>query len=146
MKNSDFISNGLTKSNSSIVFPILIKMKKYDDLFNLISNSKNVLSSYHCQFYSNYLNVLKFKCIDSLKSINYVLQNVDFINSEIKNNPRDSMKIFDYLTFKALFISKKLAVQELDSIRLTKNFSPMFCDYMVLKSIQQLDTTEFNCK
>lgn len=146
IKNSDFKENGLNKKNIDVVFPILIKMKKYDQLLNLIESSNNVLSPYHKNFHANYIQALKYKCIN-IKEFNfYINKNLDLIKNEIDKNPKDSIKLFDYLTFKASFVGKKNAIDDLNLFKETNKFSDFFYKNIVLKTIEEIDTTMFNCK
>lgn len=146
LMNSDFNKNGLTKNNLNIVFPILIKMKKYDELLILVRNSNNVMTDYHKEFHTNYLIVLKNRCDNKEISNHYTYKNLEFVKSEIKKNPNDSTKVFDYLSFKAYFVNKQIAINEVDSIKNKSSFSNFFYENVILQSILEIDTTEFICK
>jgi len=146
MKNIDFKENGLNKKNIDVVFPILIKMKKYEQLLNLIENSNNILSPYHKNFHINYIQALKYKCQDVNEFKFYINKNLDLIKNEIKTNPEDSVKLFDYLTFKATFISKKSAVDDFNLFKEDKKFSDFFYSKVILRTIEDIDTSMFICK
>ena len=145
VKNSDFQSNGLTVKNINIVIPIFIKMKKYDDLLNLLGNS-NVLPQYPKEFFTNYIFVLKYKCIDKNMFYFHLNKNLEFIKSETIKNPNDSMKVFDYLMFKSVFVDKQKAINKIDSIKKITKFSNLFYENIVLQSINEIDSTEIICK
>lgn len=141
----DIKKNGVNDNNLGIVFPILSALEKYDEIINYIEQSKS-LSNYKKVFFTNYSNVLKFKCRDKEKMENYVNRNLSLIQGEINENPQDSILYLDYFLSKSQIMEQKSILSEISELReQNKAFSSIFYDLILIDAIKDFYREEKGC-
>ncbi|HLP53816.1 MAG TPA: hypothetical protein VK151_02265 [Fluviicola sp.] len=144
-KNSDFKTNGLSDSNKDLVLPIYMELKKYDDLLDLIHESRN-LNEYHKTFYDNYITYLKFRCIEGEKATFYIEKNLSLIKEKIKSSPNDSSLLVDYFFNKVLITNVDSLHLEIDSMKKNRvGISSEFYDHVLKESIREFSIQIPDC-
>jgi len=141
-KDKEFQKNGIASANLSFVISLYLYVNKYKELSNLLVKFKtndeklNFLKSYNY----NFANYLMYYPEDSIKAINFINNNINLINLELKNNPKDSLLYLGY--FYSLYLknlnNKEFVLDKIDSMQLVnKNFSSLFYNIYLKQSINE---------
>jgi hypothetical protein len=134
-KSALYKKDGLTNSNYELVVPLLVYLKKYDELLVLISNSSTIELSKK-DLIINMVNSLKFYQKDKVLARKYIDKNLKFIKERINQNPKDSLNYIDYFIMKLYVKDRETVFKEIDSMQLVnKNFSNQFFKYILKDAV-----------
>ncbi len=135
IKNPTFKESGLTNSNRALVLPLLMYLKKYDELENLLSKD-TTFDKEKKEMFSNTVKSLKIYNKDSILAKDYINKNLKLINEKIKLNPKDSLAYLDYFTMRLYKNNdKQKTLKEIDSMqKINRVQSDFFYNY-VLKDV-----------
>ncbi|WPO78017.1 hypothetical protein [Flavobacterium sp. KACC 22761] len=134
--NKDYVEIGLSGNNSLPIISLLLNLKKYDELEQLLSKN-NTINEYNRV---NTLNIVKFLKINKKnkrEANSYIYENIDRIKDSLKKTPRDSLLYADYFSMKMFLKGKKNALKEIDSMKATnKDYSELFYEGILKESIK----------
>ena len=129
--NKNYNKQLISNANSQLVITLLFNMKKYDELINLLENTKNI-NEYNRLITLNIAKYLKFKNIDKQKANLFIKKNITRINDSLNKEVKDSLIYSDYFSMKMFLNGKEITLKEIDSMQtLNKKYSEMF--YEILK-------------
>lgn len=129
--NKNYNKQLVSDTNSQLVITLLFNMKKYDDIINLLENTKNI-NEYNRLITLNIAKYLKFKNIDKQKANLFIKKNITRINDSLNKEVKDSLIYLDYFSMKMFISGKETAIKEIDSMQISnETYSNMF--YEILK-------------
>ena len=134
--NKDFVEKGLSGKNSLPIVSLLLNMKKYDELEELLIKNKSI-NEYSRINTLNTTRYLKFKDKDLPKAKLYIAESLKMIKDTIDKKPNDSLRYADYFSMRMFLVGKKGALKEVDSMKaVNKRYSDIFYDAILKDGIE----------
>ena len=134
--NKDFVEKGLSGKNSLPIVSLLLNMKKYDELEELLIKNKSI-NEYSRINTLNTTRYLKFKDKDLPKAKLYIAESLKMIKDTIDKKPNDSLRYVDYFSMRMFLVGKKGALKEVDSMKaVNKRYSDIFYDAILKDGIE----------
>ncbi|WP_141672846.1 hypothetical protein [Flavobacterium crassostreae] len=134
--NKDFVEKGLSGKNSLPIVSLLLNLKKYDELEELLIKNKSI-NEYSRLNTLNTTRYLKFKDKDLPKAKLYIAESLKMIKDTIDKKPNDSLRYADYFSMRMFLVGKKGALKEVDSMKaVNKRYSDIFYDAILKDAIE----------
>lgn len=135
-KTSIYREKGLTDENYQLVVPLLMYLKKYEELETLLVRNTTMDSSKK-EITLNTIRYLKNYKKDKNVAKNYIDKNLKYIKNKIDQNPKDSLLYVDYFIMKLYKSDRMTALEEVDSMKMiNKDFSGLFYEAMLKDAIE----------
>jgi hypothetical protein len=132
-----FNSKRLNPNNADLISSLLLYMRKYDELENLLKENNN-LEEYQKDFTLNLTLALKTYKNDSLQAKDYILENEKMVKNKIAATPNDSILWVSYFAMRIYMVGKQQALQEVDSIKASnEKFSDSFYENILVDFIEE---------
>lgn len=137
-KNVDYKENGITRRNYELVVPLLLYLKKYDELENLLLKS-TVIDINKRKITLNTIKSLKIYKNDKSLAKNYIDENIKYIKESINQNPKDSLLYIDYFVMRLYKKNDRQTIlNEIDSMQqINKNHSSLFYNQILKDVIEE---------
>lgn len=134
--NDKFMKEGITEANYDFVTSLLMYLRKYDQLGDLIiASDVNIREK---SLTLNLIRALKVYERDSLAAQRYIQENIDLIKEKLKTNPTDSLLYVDYFIMRTYEVGREGALSDLDSLKLVnQTFSHEFYEHVLRDVIQE---------
>lgn len=130
-RNVGFNEKGITDKNREIVIPLLMYLRKYDELEKLMINYKTIDINKK-EISLNLIKSLKVNKKDKLLSKSYIDKNLKLIKEMILKNPKDSLLYGDYFVMKLYNSDKNTVLKQIDSMQKSnKVYSSEFYDLLL---------------
>jgi hypothetical protein len=135
-ENTIYKEEGITNDNKELVLPLLMYMKKYDELEKLLQED-TILDKYQKEITSNLIKSLNNQK-DMELSKKYIYKNIDLIQNKITSTPNDSLLYTQYFVMKLYLNGRDKTLQEIDSMK-AKNpkYSKAYYDYILRDLIEE---------
>lgn len=134
--NEDFREEGLSGKNSLPIISLLLNLKKYNELENLLLKTKSI-NEYSRLNTLNTVRYLKFKDNNLPKAKLYIAESLKMIKDTIDKKPNDSLRYADYFSMRMFLVGKKGALKEVDSMKaVNKRYSDIFYDAILKDAIE----------
>lgn len=134
--NKDFREEGLSGKNSLPIVSLLLNLKKYNELENLLLKTKSI-NEYSRLNTLNTVRYLKFKDNNLPKAKLYIAESLKMIKDTIDKKPNDSLRYADYFSMRMFLVGKKGALKEVDSMKaVNKRYSDIFYDAILKDAIE----------
>lgn len=134
--NKDFREVGLSGKNSLPIISLLLNLKKYNELENLLVKNKSI-NEYSRLNTLNTVRYLKFKDKNLPKAKLYIVESLKMIKDTIDKKPNDSLRYADYFSMRMFLVGKKGALKEVDSMKaVNKRYSDIFYDAILKDAIE----------
>ncbi|OUL63584.1 hypothetical protein [Flavobacterium sp. AJR] len=135
-ENTVYKEEGITNDNKELVLPLLMYMKKYDELEKLLQED-TILDKYQKEITSNLIKSLNNQK-DMELSKKYIYKNIDLIQNKITSTPNDSLLYTQYFIMKLYLNGRDKTLQEIDSMK-AKNpkYSKAYYDYILRDLIEE---------
>ncbi|MEA9412497.1 hypothetical protein [Flavobacterium sp. PL02] len=135
-ENTVYKEEGITNDNKELVLPLLMYMKKYDELEKLLQED-TILDKYQKEITSNLIKSLNNQK-DMELSKKYIYKNIDLIQNKITSTPNDSLLYTQYFVMKLYLNGRDKTLQEIDSMK-AKNpkYSKAYYDYILRDLIEE---------
>ncbi|KIC01577.1 hypothetical protein [Flavobacterium sp. JRM] len=135
-ENTIYKEEGITNDNKELVLPLLMYMKKYDELEKLLQED-TILDKYQKEITSNLIKSLNNQK-DMELSKKYIYKNIDLIQNKITSTPNDSLLYTQYFIMKLYLNGRDKTLQEIDSMK-AKNpkYSKAYYDYILRDLIEE---------
>jgi hypothetical protein len=128
--NREFVNKGITKENHELVTSLLMYLRKYDELENLITRSAYSIEEKEMTL--NLIRALRTYDKDSLAAHKYIDENTNLIKGKLKSRPGDSLLYVNYFIMRVYQVGRNKAFSELDSAKLVNDrLSDEFCEYVL---------------
>lgn len=134
--NDEFIKEGITEENHDFVTSLLMYLRKYDQLEDLIMASDFSIREKGLTL--NLIRSLKIYERDSLAAHRYIEENINLIKGKLRTNPTDSLLFVDYFIMRTYDVGREGALSDLDSFKLVNHsFSHEFYEHVLRDVIKE---------
>lgn len=134
--NEQFMKEGIAAENYDFVTSLLMYLRKYDELENLIADS-----DFGVREKALTLNLVRSLSIyerDSLAAHRYIKTNIDSIKVKLRADPTDSLLYVDYFIMRMYQVGRDGALSDLDSFKLVNNtFTGEFYEHVLMDVIEE---------
>jgi hypothetical protein len=127
---------GITKDNKELVLPLLMYLKKYDEIDALLQKD-TLLDKYQKEITLNLVKSLIHQK-DQKLSKKYIHKNINLIQNKITSTPNDSLLYTQYFIMKLYLNGRDKTLKEIDSME-TKNpkYTKAFYEYILRDLIEE---------
>lgn len=129
-ENKNYNKNLTSVENSQLIIALLMNLKKYDELENLLEKTK-IINEYNRLNTLNIVKYLKIKNTNKEKADSYIEKNIVRINDSLNKKVKDSLIYADYFSMRMFLVGKKNTLKEIDSMQVSnKEYSDIFYDLL----------------
>lgn len=138
VSNPNFKENGITNSNRELVMPLLMYLKRYDELENLVLKDISFEKTKK-EMFLNTIKSLKAYKTDTILAKSYINNNLVNINERMKLNPKDSLLYVDFFIMRLYKNNDKITtLKEVDSMQKNnKELTDFFYNHILKDVIEE---------